>query len=138
MRARGIWLSKRVNRVDQTTAMLIDSKQLLSLYDEAKDMLTETAEYFAGPGNPDQLSLTNENSLAYNQGSKCITARLMEIMAWLFDIFPTICSNFYSVSFCINTCVSFTHYCNLGSHHNREYCGCHGRILLDYTDIEQN
>ena len=73
-----------MDRVERTTATLIDSKQLLSLYDEAKDMLTETAEYFAGPGNPDQLSLTNENSLAYNQGSKCITARLMEIMAWLF------------------------------------------------------
>ena len=73
-----------MDRVDQMTATLIDSKQLLSLYDEAKAMLTETAEYFEGPGNPDQLSLTNENSLAYNEGSKCITARLMEVMAWLF------------------------------------------------------
>ncbi|NQV21394.1 MAG: DUF1465 family protein [Rhodospirillales bacterium] len=62
----------------------IDSAELLALYDEAKDMLTEAADYFSGPGNPKNLELTGENSLAYAEGSKSITARLMEIMAWLF------------------------------------------------------
>ena len=62
----------------------IDSTELLALYDEAKDMLTEAADYFSGPGNPKNLELTGENSLAYAEGSKSITARLMEIMAWLF------------------------------------------------------
>ncbi len=66
------------------TTMPMESKQLLSLYDEAKEMLTEAAGYFGGPGSPAKLSLTYDNTLAYAEGSKCVTARLMEIMAWLF------------------------------------------------------
>lgn len=70
--------------MDQMTMMPMESQQLLTLYDEAKEMLTEAAEYFGGPGSPANLSLTTENTLAYAEGSKCITARLMEVMAWLF------------------------------------------------------
>lgn len=70
--------------MDQMTTMPMETEQLLSLYDEAKDMLTEAADYFGGSGSPAELSLTGDNTLAYAEGSKCITARLMEVMAWLF------------------------------------------------------
>lgn len=62
----------------------IDVPELLSLYDEAKNILTEAAEYFSGPGIPKNLSLNGEAAMAYTEASKCLTARLMEIMAWLF------------------------------------------------------
>lgn len=62
----------------------IDSKELLALYDEAKEMLNEAAQYFGGAGSPRNLDLHADNTLAYTEGSKCITARLMEIMTWLF------------------------------------------------------
>jgi len=62
----------------------METKQLLSVYDEAKDMLIEAADYFGGPGSPEKICLTNENILAYAEGSKRITAWLTEIMAWLF------------------------------------------------------
>jgi regulator of CtrA degradation len=62
----------------------IGSKELLALYDEAKEMLNEAAQYFGGAGSLRNLNLSADNTLAYTEGSKCITARLMEIMTWLF------------------------------------------------------
>ncbi len=69
---------------DTAGAEPIDSKVLLALYEEAKNMLNEAAEYFGGPGSPRNLNLGTSNTLAYTEGSKCITARPMEIMSWLF------------------------------------------------------
>ena len=56
---------------------------LLGMYEEAKDLLRETLEYFGGPGDPKEMGLEPEVNLAYIWEAKQLTTQLMNVMAWL-------------------------------------------------------
>lgn len=56
---------------------------LLGMYQEAKELLQETLDYFSGPGDPKQMELEPEVNLAYIWEAKQLTTQLMNVMAWL-------------------------------------------------------
>ncbi len=61
-----------------------ESSSLQNLYQEAQDCLVEVSAYFNGPGNPDEMTLPDQEAAAYAWQSKLLTAQIMEIMAWFF------------------------------------------------------
>ncbi len=56
---------------------------MLGMYEEAKELLQETLDYFSGPGDPKEMGLEPEINLAYIWEAKQLTTQLMNVMAWL-------------------------------------------------------